>query len=221
MSGTADNAADQVGRPEDGESSGTSRKARGVRRGRKESAAKQNRAATEAALREAALRLLERDGVLAGLNLQEVADEAGVNRGLIHHYFGSRRALLRAALEARKDAGAEVFARMRTREVPDKELWGFRVNVRNPTYARVLMLLALDGDEDFKPMAYFEDRLADLEREQGESGLDLAAVLVMWDSFMYGYFVMRTAFARQLGVEPAELDARVMETFARLTGRTG
>ena len=38
---------------------------------------------------------IERDGVLAGLNLQEVADEAGVNRGLVYRYFGSRRELLR------------------------------------------------------------------------------------------------------------------------------
>jgi len=39
---------------------------------------------------------LNRDGVLAGLNLREVAAEAGINRGLGHHYFGSRRDLLRA-----------------------------------------------------------------------------------------------------------------------------
>jgi hypothetical protein len=28
----------------------------------------------------------ERNGVLAGLNLREVAAEAGVNRGLVYHY---------------------------------------------------------------------------------------------------------------------------------------
>ena len=49
-----------------------------------------NRPATEAALQTAALDLLERNGVLAGLNLREVADEAGVNRGLVYHYFGTR-----------------------------------------------------------------------------------------------------------------------------------
>jgi len=55
-----------------------------------------DRSATEAALTTAALRLLDRDGVLAGLNLREGAAEAGINRGLRHHYFGSRRDLLRA-----------------------------------------------------------------------------------------------------------------------------
>lgn len=59
-----------------------------------------DRAATEAALEEAALRSLERDGVLAGLNLREVAAEAGVNRGLVYRYFGSPRELLRAALRS-------------------------------------------------------------------------------------------------------------------------
>src|SRR5262245_36628667 len=59
-----------------------------------------DRAATEQALQKAALALLERNGVLAGLNLREVAEEAGVNRGLVYHYFGSRRALLRAALRS-------------------------------------------------------------------------------------------------------------------------
>ncbi|HAM48545.1 MAG TPA: TetR family transcriptional regulator, partial [Alphaproteobacteria bacterium] len=48
-----------------------------------------DRGASEAALEAAALRLLRRHGVLAGLNLREVADEAGVNRGLVYHYFGS------------------------------------------------------------------------------------------------------------------------------------
>src|SRR5215475_1197825 len=42
-----------------------------------------DRAATEAALQKAALSLVERNGVLAGLNLREVAEEAGVNRGLV------------------------------------------------------------------------------------------------------------------------------------------
>ena len=59
------------------------------------------RAASEALLREAALRLLDRNGVLAGLSLQDVADEAGVSRGLVHAYFGTRQDLLRSALDAR------------------------------------------------------------------------------------------------------------------------
>jgi AcrR family transcriptional regulator len=47
--------------------------------------------------------------VLSGISLKDVADEAGLSRGLIHHYFGSRQALLRSALEARRrDAAADI-----------------------------------------------------------------------------------------------------------------
>jgi AcrR family transcriptional regulator len=50
---------------------------------------------TAQTLERAARELLERNGVLGGLNLREVADHAGVNRGLVYHCFGSRRDLLR------------------------------------------------------------------------------------------------------------------------------
>ncbi len=45
---------------------------------------KQNRAETERRLIDSALDLIRRNGVLAGLNLREVADGAGVNRGNIN-----------------------------------------------------------------------------------------------------------------------------------------
>src|SRR5690606_11848510 len=55
------------------------------------------REATEQALIEAALTLLRERGILAGVNLREIAEEAQVTRGLAYHYFGSRQELLRAA----------------------------------------------------------------------------------------------------------------------------
>ena len=60
-----------------------------------------NRRDTERRLIDAALDLIRSNGVLAGLNLREVAEAAGVNRGNIYHYFGSRRDLLRAAIARR------------------------------------------------------------------------------------------------------------------------
>ena len=53
---------------------------------------------TRDALLDAALDQLERRGVLAGLNLREVASDVGVTPANIYHYFGSRQGLLRAAL---------------------------------------------------------------------------------------------------------------------------
>src|SRR4051812_47457639 len=79
-----------------------------------------DREGTEAALLDAALELIERDGILAGLNMQETADAAGVNRGLIHHYFGSRRALLRAALDRGLDTFRTRYERNRMRAPTEK-----------------------------------------------------------------------------------------------------
>ena len=71
--------------------------------------ATRNRAETEQRLIDVAIDLIRQNGVLAGLNLREVADGAGVNRGNIYHYFGSRRELLRAAIARRFEAMAKVL----------------------------------------------------------------------------------------------------------------
>ena len=59
---------------------------------------KRNRAETEQRLIDVALEMIQKNGVLGGLNLREVAAAAGVNRGNIYHYFGSRQELLRGAI---------------------------------------------------------------------------------------------------------------------------
>ena len=56
------------------------------------------RSAPEEALLAAALRLLRDDGH-AGITTRRLAQEAGVNHGLVHYYFGSNENLLVAALE--------------------------------------------------------------------------------------------------------------------------
>ena len=59
---------------------------------------KRGRANTEQKLIDVALDLIRQRGVLSGLNLKEVAEAVGVNRGNIYHYFGSRQELLRSAI---------------------------------------------------------------------------------------------------------------------------
>jgi AcrR family transcriptional regulator len=65
---------------------------------------KRSRAETERRLIDVALELIRDNGVLAGLNLRQVAEGAGVNRGNIYHYFGSRQELLRAAINRQFEA---------------------------------------------------------------------------------------------------------------------
>ena len=66
------------------------------------------------ALMDVALDLLDERGVLAGLNLREVADRVGVTPANIYHLFGSRQGLLRACLTARPTTW-----RRRSREMGD------------------------------------------------------------------------------------------------------
>lgn len=56
------------------------------------------RTAAEEALLDAAERLLVEVGY-AGITTRRLAEEAGVNHGLVHYYFGSNEALLVRALE--------------------------------------------------------------------------------------------------------------------------
>jgi AcrR family transcriptional regulator len=65
---------------------------------------RRSRTETERRLIDVALDLIRNNGVLAGLNLREVAEGAGVNRGNIYQYFGSRQELLRAAINRRFEA---------------------------------------------------------------------------------------------------------------------
>lgn len=180
---------------------------------------KPDRAATEAALMDAALALMERDGLLAGLSLQEVADEAGVNRGLIHHYFGSRRVLMRAATERALTLAAPDYENWRKEAPAEKSLHYFRQYQRNSSFPKLLALLALDGDEEMSAIAFAEEQLADLEREQAEGywdpDVDLLAMIIGWHSTLIGYFVMREALAKQFDLDLRELDARLLTVLDR------
>jgi AcrR family transcriptional regulator len=80
------------------------------------------RAAAEEALLDAAERLLVDVGY-AGITTRRLADEAGVNHGLVHYYFGSNENLLVRALERFTE---RLIARQRelyAADVPFVEKW--------------------------------------------------------------------------------------------------
>ena len=183
---------------------------------------RRDKAATEQALLDAALELHYRDGVLVGLNMQEIADQAGVSRGLIHHHFGSRRALLRAALARQLEADTPAHRRWRALPAQEGIRRSFRQVVKNPAYSRMLALLLLDEDETLKPMPHLEERAEDNLREQAEGIIDaeadIEAMLLAWDSMMLGYSLLRERSAKQLGTSVTNVDARMLETLERLFG---
>lgn len=71
--------------------------------------------AVRTALVEATARLLgERSP--AAVSVRDIATEAGVNHGLVHRYFGSKDALVRAALRARAASSVDQLTEVRSTE---------------------------------------------------------------------------------------------------------
>lgn len=175
-----------------------------------------NPAGTRADLLAAARRLLERDGVLSGLNLREVAVEAGVNRGQIYQYFGSRRSLLRAALSEMTERWhrARVFHEDRALPFSERRLAVFKEALDNVTFIKLEALLALDGDEAVDLFPWLKESRRDLTLDKLRGALpegtdELAAHAATATTYL-GYCVFRDALARALSVSPEELDRRIV-----------
>src|SRR5205823_3530853 len=161
-----------------------------------------DRARTEQALEDAALALLEREGVLSGLNLQKVADEAGVNRGLVYHYFGSRRDLLRKALRRNAQAWGANIGPFLELSPCDRARMFLRAMIQYPRTAKLVLLLAIDGDRTFRMVdARATVDAGDVPHGGGElpSDVDEGALFTILASFVFAYAVRRTAFARGFG----------------------
>ncbi|MGW3772240.1 TetR/AcrR family transcriptional regulator [Actinomadura verrucosospora] len=181
-----------------------------------------DRERTEESLRAAAVALLRRGGVLAGLNLRQVADEAGVNRGLVYQYFGSRRALLRSALFHRSRPNAEDAvdaAGLPLRERLSRLFW---TSLRNPEPVRLATLLVLDGDDRPRVLLNRGAGREDLAAEAARGELpieDVAAVQAAIASTVYGYTLLREHLAREIGVPAEELDERMARCVEAMFGR--
>jgi AcrR family transcriptional regulator len=181
-----------------------------------------DRSATEAALQKAALSLVERNGVLAGLNLREVAEEAGVNRGLVYHYFGSRRDLLRAAL--RSDAEERLSDAAPGFGLPAAARYSrfLRTFVGHRRAAMLATLLTLDGDDSLHAVPDLQGARGRLARDVAEGALpadiDIDAVHIAMSALVYGYLVFRERFADELGAEPLDLDEQVATVVEQMIG---
>lgn len=171
-------------------------------------------------LEQAALDLIEENGVLAGLNLREVAERAGVNRALVYHHFGSREELLRSALtrdlKDRLDQitqGLSLPFNPRVRQM-------LRTMVQHQPALRLAMLLTLDGKEQVRLAPLKNAWMETFEQDQADGKvddtLDLEGFLVMISALSYGYALMRESFAKEFDTDPVSLDWRleaVLEQF--------
>ncbi|WP_326681918.1 TetR/AcrR family transcriptional regulator [Streptomyces sp. NBC_01237] len=179
---------------------------------------RRTREETEADLLDAARRLLRRDGVLAGVNLREIATEAGVNHGQIYQYFGTRQALLRAAaadLVERRVADQDGHWDL---PFSERRAAMFRYRLEEPELVQLEALLALDGDDGFSPFPRFAQTRQSLERDTDEGALpqdaDAVAAHVMTAAVQMGYVIFREAYARDTGIPLEELDERAARAFS-------
>lgn len=167
----------------------------------------------------AALEQLAGRGVLAGLNLREVADAVGVTPANIYHYFGSRQGLLRAALVRETNRLAEPLAEISQTPFVERRTRMFDVIIETPALA-MTALLALDGDPDYEPLPFLDATRAQY-RAQMEAGtipsdLDIDAAHLLSLATSIGFAIYGVAAARQLGITPAELHARARVVFERM-----
>ncbi|MFB7407107.1 MULTISPECIES: TetR/AcrR family transcriptional regulator [unclassified Streptomyces] len=178
---------------------------------------RRTRQETEADLLDAALRLLERDGALAGITLREVAKEAGVNHGQIYQYFGDRQTLLRAAIARILD----------TRELGAQSHWDkpfaerrramLKYALDQPQLLRLEALLALDGDPELTLFPELNRTRTSLERDRREGEIpedaDGLVMHAMTAATYLGYCIFRETIARDLGMDPEELDQRASAVY--------
>ena len=176
---------------------------------------KRNREKTRQLLIDVALKLIQEKGVLTGLNLQEVAEGAGVTRGNIYHYFGSRQELLRAAITERfgqitkildgpfKNDSASSFEQR-------LQLLSRKGSINDSLYRAILVA---DGDEDVDPMPLFETLLSSSRQDVIDGYIDpshdLEALQVALTAMLRGYRIFRKQFAKRIDTDIDDLDERV------------
>jgi AcrR family transcriptional regulator len=110
---------------------------------------------TRDALMDAALEQLTHRGVLAGLNLREVADAVGVTPANIYHLFGSRQGLLRAALARETEHLVPPLDALEQLSYVERRAAMFDLIAATPELA-LTALLALDRDPGYRPLPFFD-----------------------------------------------------------------
>lgn len=179
-----------------------------------------SRAAREAALEQAALALLRENGALAGLNLREVADRAGINRGLVYHYYGSREELLRTTLKRNLAPRLAEISAGSSLPFPNRVRQLLRTLVGHEEAIRLVTLLLLDRGGPLSLMPLFADWLENLERDQRDKkvkeDIDGPAMVALITCLGYGFVLFRKQLAREMGMSVADFDWRIDEALRRL-----
>lgn len=164
--------------------------------------------------------ILQRDGVLAGLRLQEVAEVAEVNRGQIYQYFGNRQGLLREAIASIIKDKLEHADRYWELPFVERRLAMFKMALEQPEFISYEALLALDRDSDLDIFPYLQESKQALVKDMDEGHLpedaDGVAAHMMTAATYMGYIVFRELIARSTGVDVEELDKRAVTAYEKM-----
>jgi len=177
-----------------------------------------DRAATERELLAAAWKLFERDGVLAGLNLNSVAQAAGLNRAQIYHYFGSREGLLRQALQQRLEELRPIWREDRNTPFVARRRHAFDVvSEEEPVLLKLVALLALEGAAPIGMLANLDETRETYQRDIAQGVLpedaDFDFIHVVSMAAYVGYGLLRQTVADELGTPIEEADRRAGAIF--------
>ncbi len=130
-----------------------------------------DRRVTERRILDATWRLFDRGGPLAGINLQEVADEAGVNRSLVYQYFGTREQLVRSALAERLKQARQLYRAGRALPFAERKRQAFAVALADPAPTRLMTQLVLAGDEELRVLPMLDASRGALARDLADGSL--------------------------------------------------
>lgn len=181
------------------------------------------RAAVEAALVDAAADLLAEVGPRHA-GLREIARRAGVNHGQVHHYFGSKDALIRAAMaKLAADHYANATARAGGGAVPPPLTVG-----EDDRYWQAVIRLVLDGQLDIaraevdQGISVPRRALEALAAAQGQDrpDIDLQAQVAASTALQLAWAALEEFVFAVLGVADDDRDAVRAGVAAIASGRT-
>ncbi len=175
------------------------------------------REAVTRALLEAASRLFVERGP-AAVSVRELAAEAGVNHGLVHQYFGSKDALVRATLEYLATELQPVAEG--ARDVPASIHPLLRAIGQREAFVRLLAWQLLEGADpaalpgEFPVVRRTLERIAE-ELGDSDTRVDSRIAVAAFVSMAFGWLVFER-YLEQAAELTDQSDEEILEGFGRL-----
>jgi AcrR family transcriptional regulator len=181
-----------------------------------------------AALIDATIALLAERGP-AAISVRDIAARGGVNHGLVHRHFGSKQALVRAALDR---LATELFdtAGAARLDVPGLRAL-FTATAQHEAYWRALARTVLDGEpaREFQSRFPTIHRVVETFREMQQSGaltteLDAPMLTAGLGALVLGWLVFEPFLLAATGLDARGRDdnrSALLATLLTILGRLG